>query len=167
MTASSLNRRALLAGVPAAAAILALPAAAIAAALPVGKSAAPASIEALVRRAAEINALQRKAYCYSCAFEQELTPEELNVTAKEFPQVCMELADKYVGCSDALGDELDDINDTIEATPANSASDLLLKLQAAVYGLYHMTDPAVFYNREDLWTVATEVGMSADRKSVV
>ena len=34
----------------------------------------------------------------------------------------------------------------------------LLKLQAAVYGLYHMTDPAVFYNREDLWTVASEVG---------
>jgi len=38
--------------------------------------------------------------------------------------------------------------------------ELLLKLQAAVYGLYHMTDPEVFYNREDLWTVANEVGMS-------
>ena len=38
--------------------------------------------------------------------------------------------------------------------------ELLLKVQAAVYGLYHMTDPAVFYNREDLWTVASEVGMS-------
>jgi uncharacterized membrane protein (UPF0182 family) len=38
--------------------------------------------------------------------------------------------------------------------------ELLLKLQAEVYGLYHMTDPGVFYNREDLWTVATEVGMS-------
>jgi uncharacterized protein len=37
---------------------------------------------------------------------------------------------------------------------------LLLKLQAAVYALYHMTDPEVFYNREDLWTVASEVGMS-------
>ncbi len=37
--------------------------------------------------------------------------------------------------------------------------ELLLKLQAAVYGLYHMTDPEVFYNREDLWTVASEVGM--------
>ena len=36
--------------------------------------------------------------------------------------------------------------------------ELLLKLQAAVYGLYHMTDPEVFYNREDLWTVASEVG---------
>ena len=38
--------------------------------------------------------------------------------------------------------------------------ELLLKLQAAVYGLYHMTDPAVFYNREDLWSVASEVGLS-------
>ena len=38
---------------------------------------------------------------------------------------------------------------------------MLLKLQAEVYGLYHMTDPEAFYNREDLWTVATEVGMSA------
>ena len=35
----------------------------------------------------------------------------------------------------------------------------LLKLQAEVYGLYHMTNPEVFYNREDLWTVATETGM--------
>jgi uncharacterized protein len=39
--------------------------------------------------------------------------------------------------------------------------ELLLKMQAAVYALYHMTDPGVFYNREDLWTVATEVGLSA------
>jgi len=38
--------------------------------------------------------------------------------------------------------------------------ELLLKLQAEAYGLYHMTDPEAFYNREDLWTVATEVGMS-------
>jgi uncharacterized protein len=36
----------------------------------------------------------------------------------------------------------------------------LFKLQAEVYGLYHMTDPAVFFNREDLWTVATETGSS-------
>jgi uncharacterized membrane protein (UPF0182 family) len=35
--------------------------------------------------------------------------------------------------------------------------ELELELQAAVFGLYHMTDPGVFYNREDLWTVATEV----------
>jgi uncharacterized protein len=39
--------------------------------------------------------------------------------------------------------------------------ELLLKMQAAVYGLYHMTDPEVFYNREDLWTVASEAGMDA------
>jgi len=38
--------------------------------------------------------------------------------------------------------------------------EMLLTLQAEVYGLYHMTDPEAFYNREDLWTVATEVGMS-------
>ena len=38
--------------------------------------------------------------------------------------------------------------------------ELLLSLQAEVYGLYHMTDPGVFYNREDLWTVASEVGMN-------
>ena len=37
--------------------------------------------------------------------------------------------------------------------------EMLLKLQADVYGLYHMMDPEAFYNREDLWTVATEVGM--------
>jgi uncharacterized protein len=39
--------------------------------------------------------------------------------------------------------------------------ELLLQLQAEVYGLYHMTDPEVFYNREDLWTVASEVGLGA------
>jgi len=37
---------------------------------------------------------------------------------------------------------------------------LLLEEQAAVYGLYHMSDPEVFYNREDLWTIASELGMS-------
>ena len=36
---------------------------------------------------------------------------------------------------------------------------LLLEEQASVYGLYHMSDPEVFYNREDLWTVASELGM--------
>ncbi len=35
--------------------------------------------------------------------------------------------------------------------------ELLLRMQATVYGLYHMTDTTVFYNREDLWTVASEV----------
>jgi uncharacterized membrane protein (UPF0182 family) len=32
----------------------------------------------------------------------------------------------------------------------------LFSLQSEVYGLYHMTNPEVFFNREDLWTVATE-----------
>ncbi|MFZ1941948.1 MAG: UPF0182 family protein [Terracidiphilus sp.] len=36
----------------------------------------------------------------------------------------------------------------------------LLSLQAQIYGLYHMQDPEVFYNREDQWTVATENGSS-------
>ncbi len=36
--------------------------------------------------------------------------------------------------------------------------ELLLSAQAAVYALYHMTDAEVFYNREDLWSVASEVG---------
>jgi uncharacterized membrane protein (UPF0182 family) len=40
--------------------------------------------------------------------------------------------------------------------------ELLLKLQAEVYGLYHMTNPEVFYNREDLWTVATELGLGGN-----
>jgi uncharacterized membrane protein (UPF0182 family) len=40
--------------------------------------------------------------------------------------------------------------------------ELLLQLQAEVYGLYHMTAPEVFYNREDLWTVASEPGKDAE-----
>jgi hypothetical protein len=36
--------------------------------------------------------------------------------------------------------------------------ELLLSLQAEMYGLYHMTNPEVFYNREDQWSVATETG---------
>jgi uncharacterized membrane protein (UPF0182 family) len=40
--------------------------------------------------------------------------------------------------------------------------ELLLKMQGEVYGLYHMTNPEVFYNREDLWTVATEVGSTSE-----
>jgi uncharacterized membrane protein (UPF0182 family) len=44
--------------------------------------------------------------------------------------------------------------------------ELLLKLQAEVYGLYHMTDPGAFYNREDLWTVGSEVGMSEGGQQV-
>jgi uncharacterized protein len=41
--------------------------------------------------------------------------------------------------------------------------ELLLQLQASVYGLYHMTDPGAFYNREDLWAIATEGGLTARR----
>jgi hypothetical protein len=44
---------------------------------------------------------------------------------------------------------------------------LLLQVQAVVYGLYHMTNPDVFYNREDLWTVATEVATSDQRQMVM
>jgi uncharacterized protein len=40
--------------------------------------------------------------------------------------------------------------------------ELMLKLQAEVYGLYHMTNPEVFYNREDLWTVAAEAGVNGN-----
>jgi uncharacterized membrane protein (UPF0182 family) len=43
---------------------------------------------------------------------------------------------------------------------------LLLQVQAVVYGLYHMTNPDVFYNREDLWTVATE-GATSDQRQIV
>ena len=42
--------------------------------------------------------------------------------------------------------------------------EVMLEIQAAVYGLYHMTDPGMFYNREDLWTVASQVGMDANRQ---
>ena len=41
----------------------------------------------------------------------------------------------------------------------------LLALQADVFGLYHMTNPQVFYNREDLWAVATEVSSSSTDRS--
>ncbi len=43
--------------------------------------------------------------------------------------------------------------------------ELMLEMQAMVYGLYHMTSPDVFYNREDLWTVASEV-RTPDRRDV-
>jgi uncharacterized protein len=41
--------------------------------------------------------------------------------------------------------------------------EMLLALQADVFGLYHMTNPEVFYNREDLWTVASETAASNQR----
>ncbi len=39
--------------------------------------------------------------------------------------------------------------------------DTLLQMQAHAYGLYHMTDPSTFFNREDLWTPATESAVDA------
>jgi uncharacterized membrane protein (UPF0182 family) len=42
--------------------------------------------------------------------------------------------------------------------------ELLLKVQAAEYGLYHLDAPEVFYNREDLWTVASQVSQSNQRE---
>jgi uncharacterized protein len=44
--------------------------------------------------------------------------------------------------------------------------ELMLKVQATAYSLYHMRDPEVFYNREDLWSVASEVTLSEDREQV-
>ncbi|WP_263374224.1 UPF0182 family membrane protein [Granulicella aggregans] len=43
----------------------------------------------------------------------------------------------------------------------------LFSLQAEVYGLYHMTRPEVFFNREDLWTVATETSSDANGQQSV
>lgn len=33
----------------------------------------------------------------------------------------------------------------------------LFALQAEIYGTYHMTDPRIFYNREDVWVFANEI----------
>src|SRR3546814_16279884 len=43
--------------------------------------------------------------------------------------------------------------------------ELLLEMQAAVYGLYHMMDPEVFYNPEDIWPVAREVTLNTTEQS--
>jgi len=45
--------------------------------------------------------------------------------------------------------------------------ELMLNVQAAIYGLYHMTNPDVFYNREDLWSVATEVRTPDQRQQLM
>jgi uncharacterized membrane protein (UPF0182 family) len=42
--------------------------------------------------------------------------------------------------------------------------ELMLQMQASVYALYHMTNPDAFYNREDLWTIASEVGITDRRE---
>ena len=39
----------------------------------------------------------------------------------------------------------------------------LFQVQASVYQTYHMTDPRVFYNKEDLWTVPVETYADAER----
>jgi uncharacterized protein len=44
--------------------------------------------------------------------------------------------------------------------------ELLLGVQAVVYGLYHMTNADVFYNREDLWTVASEIATTEQRQQL-
>ena len=43
---------------------------------------------------------------------------------------------------------------------------LLLEMQAQAYCLYHMTEPEVFYNREDLWNVASEIVMGDNGEQV-
>jgi uncharacterized protein len=43
----------------------------------------------------------------------------------------------------------------------------LFKMQSEVYGLYHMTNPQAFFNREDLWTVATETGTDSNGQQTV
>lgn len=45
--------------------------------------------------------------------------------------------------------------------------ELMLRLQADAYGLYHMTNPEVFYNREDQWSVATQTGQGEGGAQVV
>lgn len=43
----------------------------------------------------------------------------------------------------------------------------LFEVQSEVYGLYHMTNPQVFFNREDMWTVATETGTDSNGQQTV
>ncbi len=39
----------------------------------------------------------------------------------------------------------------------------LFQVQASVYQTYHMTDPRVFYNKEDVWTIPVETYADAER----
>ena len=39
----------------------------------------------------------------------------------------------------------------------------LFRIQSSVYLTYHMTDPRVFYNKEDLWTIPVETYADAER----
>lgn len=40
----------------------------------------------------------------------------------------------------------------------------LFRVQAAAYAAYHMDDPQVFYNKEDLWVAPTEVGENGEEE---
>ncbi len=56
----------------------------------------------------------------------------------------------------------------IETMPASLRAHLrypvdLFKIQVSVYATYHMQDPRVFYNREDLWVVPSEVYAGTER----
>jgi len=55
-----------------------------------------------------------------------------------------------------------DLFDPIDSMPEEIRSHLrypvdLFSIQAGIYLNYHMTDPQVFYNREDSWEISTEV----------
>jgi uncharacterized membrane protein (UPF0182 family) len=45
--------------------------------------------------------------------------------------------------------------------------EMMLSLQAEAFGLYHMTSPEVFYNREDQWSVATQTALADGGAQVV
>jgi uncharacterized membrane protein (UPF0182 family) len=44
--------------------------------------------------------------------------------------------------------------------------EMMLTLQADAYGLYHMTNPEVFYNREDQWSVATQTSLGDNGEQI-
>ncbi|MGO9272428.1 MAG: UPF0182 family protein [Terriglobia bacterium] len=55
----------------------------------------------------------------------------------------------------------------LEAMPEDLRSHIrypidFFSIQAAKYAAYHMTDPGVFYNKEDLWRVAQSAGASSN-----
>jgi uncharacterized membrane protein (UPF0182 family) len=70
----------------------------------------------------------------------------------------MDEADPILGAYRRAFPELFKLASTMSSTMRAHLryTDTLLKIQAHAYGLYHMTDPSAFFNREDLWTPATE-----------
>jgi uncharacterized membrane protein (UPF0182 family) len=40
----------------------------------------------------------------------------------------------------------------------------LFTIQNSIYNIYHMTDPQVFYNQEDLWNVPTEIYQESEQR---